>query len=330
MSAHQAVLGIEVVASPAVATFPQVDRLRGGDKTAAASCGDVATPVTVGRQSPLGATVTENGVNFSLYSRAAGDVELLLFDRENDEVPSRVIPLDRASHRTYHYWHVFVPGLRAGQLYGYRVHGPSQQTTTRFDAEKVLLDPYGRGTVIPDSYNREAATHPGVNTATSMKSVVVDPHAYDWEGDVPLHRPAARTVIYEMHVRGFTRNPNSGVGERTRGTYAGLIEKIPYLQSLGVTAVELLPVLRSIPTPARRDSSITGAISRFRSSRRTPRTARVAVLSARPTSSATWSRHCTAQGSRSFWMSSSIIRPKAITPVRCSAFAASTPRPITS
>ena len=77
-----------------------------------------------------------------------------------------------------------------------------------------------------------------------MKSVVVDPRAYDWEGDVPLCRPSARTIIYEMHVRGFTRHPSSGVGEKTRGTYAGLIEKIPYLQQLGITAVELLPVFQ--------------------------------------------------------------------------------------
>ena len=85
---------------------------------------------------------------------------------------------------------------------------------------------------------------PGDNSATAMKSVVVDPSAYDWEGDAPLRRPSAQTIIYEMHVRGFTRHPSSGVGERTRGTYAGLIEKIPYLQQLGITAVELLPVFQ--------------------------------------------------------------------------------------
>ena len=80
-----------------------------------------------------------------------------------------------------------------------------------------------------------------------MKSVVVDPSAYDWEGDAPLKRPSARTIIYEMHVRGFTRHPSSGVAENKRGTYAGLIEKIPYLQQLGITAVELLPVFQFDP-----------------------------------------------------------------------------------
>ena len=80
----------------------------------------------------------------------------------------------------------------------------------RFDPAKVLLDPYGRGVVVPDSYSREAAREPGDNTATAMKSVVVDPSAYDWEGDAPLRRPSAQTIIYEMHVRGFTRHPSSG------------------------------------------------------------------------------------------------------------------------
>jgi glycogen operon protein len=135
--------------------------------------------------------------------------------------------------------------VRPGQLYGYRVDGPRvPERGLRFDPAKVLLDPYGRGVVVPKGYDRTAARLPGENTATAMKSVVVDPEAYDWEGDVPLGRPAARTIIYEMHVRGFTRHPSSGVGEKTRGTYAGLIEKIPYLQDLGITAVELLPVFQ--------------------------------------------------------------------------------------
>ncbi len=199
---------------------------------------------TTGKSAPLGATVADGGVNFSLFSRTAAGVELLLFDRD-DGAPSRAIRLDPAANRTYHYWHVFVPGLRPGQLYGYRVEGPSDPANgLRFDREKVLLDPYGRGVAVPNGYGREAAKRPGDNAATAMKSVVVDPAAYDWEGDVPLCRPSARTVIYEMHVRGFTRHPNSGLGEKTRGTYAGLVEKIPYLRQLGVTAVELLPVFQ--------------------------------------------------------------------------------------
>jgi isoamylase len=198
-----------------------------------------------GCSSPIGAAVHDGGVNFSLFSRSAAGVELLLFDREDDARPARVVPLDPAANRTYHYWHVFVPGVKPGQIYGYRVEGPLLPANgSRFDPAKVLLDPYGRGVVVPKGYGREEAKRPGDNAATAMKSVVVDPAAYDWEGDAPLCRPAARTIIYEMHVRGFTRHPSSGVGERTRGTYAGLVEKIPYLQQLGVTAVELLPVFQ--------------------------------------------------------------------------------------
>ena len=117
----------------------------------------------------------------------------------------------------------------------------------RFDADKLLLDPYGRAVAVPQNYSRAAARREGENAGTAMKSVVVDPSTYDWEGDLPLKRPPARTIIYEMHVRGFTRHPSSGVAETTRGTFAGLIEKIPYLQNLGITAVELLPVFQFDP-----------------------------------------------------------------------------------
>ena len=101
--------------------------------------------------------------------------------------------------------------------------------------------------MVPRNYSREAARHPGDNCATAMKSVVVDASAYDWQGDTPLRRPSSRTIIYEMHVCGFTRHPSSGLKEHLRGTYAGLIEKIPYLKQLGVTAVELLPVFQFDP-----------------------------------------------------------------------------------
>jgi glycogen operon protein len=198
-----------------------------------------------GRSSPLGATCIDGGVNFSLFSRTASEVELLFFDREDDVKPTRIFRLDPVDNHTYHYWHTLVPGIRAGQIYAYRVHGPTDPARgLRFDSTKVLLDPYGRGTVVPKNYTREAAQREGDNAANAMKSVVVDPSGYDWEGDAPLCRPSARTIIYEMHVRGFTRHPNSGLGEKTRGTYAGLIEKIPYLQQLGITAVELMPVFQ--------------------------------------------------------------------------------------
>ncbi len=199
----------------------------------------------IGKSSPLGATVVDGGVNFSVYSRSATGVELLFFDRDDDATPSRSVVLDPVGNRSYHYWHTFVSGIQAGQLYGYRMFGQSEPSTgLRFDGTKVLLDPYGRGVVVPKSYSRDAARQPGDNSASAMKSVVVDSANYDWEGDAPLRRASSRTIIYEMHVRGFTMHPNSGVSEQKRGTYAGLIEKIPYLKQLGITAVELLPVFQ--------------------------------------------------------------------------------------
>jgi isoamylase len=207
-----------------------------------------AKDVAVGRSAPLGATLVDGGVNFSVFSRHASRVELLLFDRIDAIHPARVIEIPSATNRTLDYWHVCVEGIEPGQLYGFRMYGPfDPQRGLRFDPEKVLLDPYGRGVAIPESYSRSAATISGDNAATAMKSVVLDPGSYDWEGDMPLHRPASRSIIYEMHVRGFTCNPNSGVSEKNRGTYAGVIEKIPYLQDLGITAVELLPVFHFDP-----------------------------------------------------------------------------------
>ncbi len=185
------------------------------------------------------------GVNFSVFSKHATGVELLLFDRADDTRPARIIPLDPSANRTYHYWHVFVPDVHPGQLYGYRVDGPFDPASgMRFDPGKVLLDPYGRGVMVPETYGRDEARRPGDNAGTAMKSVVLDVSTYDWEGDAPLQRPSSQTIVYELHVRGFTRHPSSGVCEKARGTFAGLIEKIGYLQELGVTAVELLPVFQ--------------------------------------------------------------------------------------
>jgi glycogen operon protein len=200
-----------------------------------------------GYSSPLGATVFPGGVNFSIFSRDGNCVELLLFDNVEDSIPSRTVTLDTRLNRTYHYWHVFLPGIGPGQLYGYRVHGPRE---LHFNPDKLLIDPYGRAVAVPAGYSRRAAAEKGENSAVAMKSVVADPRCYDWEGDTPLKRPFSRTVIYELHVAGFTRHPSSGVGEEKRGTFAGLIEKIPYLRQLGITAVELLPVFQFDPQDA--------------------------------------------------------------------------------
>ncbi len=224
-----------------------------------------AAPSHPGQSFPLGATVLPHprevlvrdkyftlrrepcpgGVNFSVFSRRATRIELLLFDSAADAQPTRVFNLDPHEHRTYHYWHVFVPGIGPGQLYAYRAFGPfDPEQGLRFDPSKTLLDPYGRAVVVPDAYSRYRASRYGERDTIAMKSAVVDPSTYDWEGDEPLHRSFASTVIYEMHVAGFTRHPNSGVTAELRGTYAGMIEKIPYLRDLGITAVELLPVFQ--------------------------------------------------------------------------------------
>ncbi len=196
-----------------------------------------------GQSYPLGATVSPGGVNFSVFSRNATAVELLLFDHYDAATPSHVINLSSNENRTFYYWHAFVTDIGPGQLYGYRVHGPFEpEQGLRFDGTKVLLDPYTQSVMYGNNYQREAAKRPGDNCAHAMKCVVVDPTAYDWEGDRPLERPFSDSIIYEMHVGGFTSHPSSDIDPARRGTYAGLIEKIPYLKDLGVTTVELLPV----------------------------------------------------------------------------------------
>jgi isoamylase len=168
--------------------------------------------VTSGTSAPLGATVRPGGVNFSVFSKGAETMELLLFDDENAAQPAKIIQLNAAEHRTYHYWHVLVSGLQVGQVYAYRAHGPfAPNRGLRFDADKVLLDPYGLAVAVPDTYDRQAAALSGDNCARAMKSVVADPHIYNWDGDLPLRRPFADAIIYELHVGGFTRHPNSGI-----------------------------------------------------------------------------------------------------------------------
>jgi glycogen operon protein len=145
-------------------------------------------PVAPGRSFTLGATLRDGGANFSVFSKHGIGVELCLFDRVDDARPARVIVLDPRMHRTYHYWHVFVPDIAPSQLHAFRVQGLFDPANgLRFDASKVLLDPYGKCIARPAAWSRQAARRPGDNAATAFKSVVVDPGAYDWEGDVPRH-----------------------------------------------------------------------------------------------------------------------------------------------
>jgi isoamylase len=196
--------------------------------------------VEPGRPHPLGATPTAEGVNFSLFSGNATGVELLLFKEHDDPQPTQVIVLDPYVNKTFHFWHVHVRGLKPGAHYAYRVDGPHDPSAgRRFNRNKVLIDPYARGNT-NNLWKRADACGPEDNVATSMRSVVIDPSPYDWEGDRPLDLPIEDSIIYEMHLAGFTKSPTAGVAHP--GTFRGLIEKVPYLKELGVTAVELLPV----------------------------------------------------------------------------------------
>lgn len=194
-----------------------------------------------GYSHPLGATSDQNGVNFSLFSEHATYVELLIFDCPSATEPTQVIQLDPSINRTFHFWHVYVEGLKPGAGYAYRVDGPRDlnQSGHRFNRNKVLLDPYAKSNCNAH-WSRMDAIGWQDNLATSMRSVVVDIDNYDWEGDEPLRRPMNTTIIYEVHVRGFTQSSSSGC--KNPGTFAGVIEKIPYLKELGVTAIELLPI----------------------------------------------------------------------------------------
>ena len=170
-------------------------------------------PVISGQPSPLGATVLDGGVNFSLFSRTATGVELLFFDREDDATPSRVVPLDPVDEP-------HLPLLarvrarreaRATLRLSRRTGRPTRSAACGSTRRRCCSIPTAAASSCRRATRRDAARGPGDNAATAMKSVVVDPAAYDWEGDAPLRRPSARTIIYEMHVRGFTRHPNSGV-----------------------------------------------------------------------------------------------------------------------
>jgi glycogen operon protein len=196
-----------------------------------------------GQPLPLGAIPDAGGVGFSVFAEHATSVTLLLFDTHDQITPTTTVQLSPVIHKRFHFWSVYVRGLEHGAHYAYRVDGPPQGTGWghRYDVDKVLIDPHGRG-VTSTLWDRGAACGPGDNLAKSMRSVVIDISDYDWEGDQRPGHAMQDSIIYEMHVGGFTKSPTSGVAPEHSGKFAGVIEKIPYLKDLGVTAVELLPV----------------------------------------------------------------------------------------
>ncbi len=198
------------------------------------------TRIWPGRPSPLGATPDARGVNFALFSEHATRVELCLFDTPDAAVESRRFDLPEHTNQV---WHGFVPGVRPGQAYGYRVHGPFDPSRGhRFNPKKLLFDPYARAIARKLRWDSTVLDPAGDTAAVAPLASVVD-RAFDWHGDAPLRTPWHDTVVYEIHVKGFTRQ-HPGVPDELRGTYAGVASPaaIEYLQGLGVTAVELLPV----------------------------------------------------------------------------------------
>ncbi|RJX29414.1 MAG: glycogen debranching enzyme GlgX [Desulfurivibrio sp.] len=210
-------------------------------------------PVKPGRRYPPGARVTARGVNFCIFSRQATAMELLLYRDPHSTEPFQTVTLDPLENRTFFFWHVFIEGLPAGVCYTWRADGPQDTSVSgcRFNPDKELLDLWAK-TVTDKLWDRARTCLPGPSNGRSMRAVVVR-EEYDWEGDTPLYHKPEKTIIYELHVGGFTRNTSARVPHP--GTYAGVIAKIPYLKELGITAVELLPVMafdeQDLPASAR-------------------------------------------------------------------------------
>jgi glycogen operon protein len=226
--------------------------------------------VQAGSPLPIGgAHQYGDGVNFVLFSRHATRVRLELYRHAEDSSATKVIDLDPARHRTGDVWHVWLRGIPAGQLYGYRIEGPYQpEQGHRFNPHKLLLDPFARAIACVEDWDFSAAR--GYDSSSSLSDLSISTvddagttpkciftnDRFDWEMDAPPKHSASDTVIYETHVRGFTFHPSSGVAHP--GTFIGLTEKIPYLQDLGVTAIELMPVLEFNENEPNRLNPITG------------------------------------------------------------------------
>ena len=209
---------------------------------------------TEGSPFPLGANWVEkeSAWNFALYSEGAEGITLLLYAEADLVNPVFSYHLDYLHNKSGSIWHCRIPLalLRGARYYAYSVVGPEPQAGFArdcFDFDKVLLDPYANSVFFPSTFDRAAASRPGSNAGKAPLGLLAGAgKSFDW-GDDRRPRHQADAVIYELHVRAFTNNPNSGVSPERRGTYAGLVEKIPYLKDLGVTAVELMPVFQFDP-----------------------------------------------------------------------------------
>ena len=196
-----------------------------------------------GQPLPLGATSVRGGINFSVFSKHATDIRLVLFAPDQVE-PLAEFPLDARYNKTGDTWHVCIRGIDPGVEYGYRVgmSGNPNPLVHRFDFSKILVDPYAHSLSGGEVWGNKRTNR---RASWLRRSRVVD-HQFEWEFDQPINRHLADSIIYELHVRGFTQHPSSGIHQP--GTFLGLTEKIPYLQELGVTAVELMPVTDFLET----------------------------------------------------------------------------------
>ena len=209
---------------------------------------------TEGLPFPLGATRIEedDAYNFALYSKHAQSVTLLLYSESDIVNPVLAYRFDYLKNKSGRIWHCRIPlvSVIAASYYAYNVEGPEPNGRFEwhwFDRDKILLDPYAKSVFFPSTFDGLAAIRPGSNAGKAPLGVLTgDSERFDWRGDHGT-RHEADTVIYELHVKGFTKNPNSGVKDEARGTFAGLVEKIPYLKELGVTVVELMPVFQYDP-----------------------------------------------------------------------------------
>ncbi len=224
-----------------------------------------------GQPCPYGTAVLSTGVNFSLFSRHASSVTLDIFEYVDDAEPCYSYTLKKDTNKTGDIWHVFVQGLQKNALYLYRVEGPFvPHEGLRFNGGNYLLDPYARGLTAGDASftpSFAAQTPPsfvdgdlvflsGQTAKNFPKCIVIDGDDFDWQGDRPLNYPLRDCIIYEAHVRGMSCHPNAP--QKHKGTYEGIIESIPYLKSLGITSLELLPVHAFNPHELTRKNPRTG------------------------------------------------------------------------